>query len=957
MLLCGCYLSASLRLHYDFSSVKNGIMPDLSGSGHDGVVSGAFSAVSFEDAQGMSFNGNDNCITPKNPETLKANGAFTLFLSFRITPEQAKRMKGKSPLVYGSIDGKSVNRNCSLFFDNGRLMEFDVGNGKTYSCVTLTNIADGKRHSVAFVLDAPYLLLYLDGKCVSWRSDFENKPSSEIGLPEICVGNWHSGCFEGDMFELRVYDEALSTDAVGRISGVKEAAGFLGEVKLRHSDYLSRLEYTVFADQLPANATQVEYLVDGRSCFKRPLSKDELSVRRIYRRGDTLKTADFPCGEHGFKVVFLDKSGAALDSVSAKFVKTQIAEPEKFSNSLGISDDVLPPWTPMSVKQSKNETVVSMWNRDYVFGAMPFSGVIKTNGMSDFGEALVGISVDGKEMALKAGDLAVEKSGKNQVVLVQRAFGDSVAVEARHIIDYDGFDRVKVTLTALKNAQVDKLLFRFALDGASVNSVVRKLGNVEMLSKKASFGFEPLLFLAGEKRGLSYLCDSDQFWFPKNNPNAISLKREENGKLLFDIQPVNETVPIKKGQAFTYEFGIAATPYRPVVGSAWTRRYGRILPYCGELASLKTQRNGTSVFDYYANIGMKGFVVWKTGKAFSYPAMKGTDYGDRLSELVKKAHEKGMKVFPYAIGFLFSELAPEANEAAIYVAEPVHDYSKLGDYLEKESGYRQHSWIVCNSKHYQDLMLYRLKNAIEQIGIDGVYLDSLAGSMPCMNALHGCGYVDDEGVRHQTYNGFATRDFMRRIYTLVYQLKGTDGVVDLHASGDFNAAAAAWATSMWSGEHIRRNRYAFAALSPEAFRNAYTGANIGVEVEFLHYCIKCGYRAASSLTLVHNVVVRPSEDGDIEELRKIWDVREKMGLDAAQFIGYWEKDCPVFSRQKGIYASCYRKGDGALVAIVSNLSPERQTVNLEARASGIALPEAFDLDSQDFVYLDLSEKR
>ena len=59
-------------------------------------------------------------------------------------------------------------------------------------------------------------------------------------------------------------------------------------------------------------------------------------------------------------------------------------------------------------------------------------------------------------------------------------------------------------------------------------------------------------------------------------------------------------------------------------------------------------------------------------------------------------------------------------------------------------------------------MLYRLREAILETGMDGVYLDGTANSRKCTDELHGCGYIDRDGQRRGTFNGFATRELLKR---------------------------------------------------------------------------------------------------------------------------------------------------------------------------------------------------
>ena len=115
-----------------------------------------------------------------------------------------------------------------------------------------------------------------------------------------------------------------------------------------------------------------------------------------------------------------------------------------------------------------------------------------------------------------------------------------------------------------------------------------------------------------------------------------------------------------------------------------------------------------------------------------------------------------------------------------------------------------------------------------------------------------------------------------------------------------------------------------------------------------------GYRAAAALAMVHGVPVRPHDAEDIDDIAALWRQRERLGLDEAHFVGYWKEECPVVAKTPGVYVSCYLRQDGSVVAmVVSNLTAERQTVELSARREGLAVPAPFELDSQDFRILEL----
>ena len=947
------------KLFYDFATYNaDGTLKDLSGNGHEGRLSGGFVPASCDGQIGLFFNGKDTMIVPEDAAGLKVAGRLSIYLKVRIEPEWGKQMGPFSPLIFGSVDELGADRNYSLFFDHGNQLSFDIGNGGSANTLAVTDIADGQLHSFVFMVANCSVLAYCDGKCVRRQDGVNIVPDKNIGLPEIQLGTWFAGSFMGELYELALFDRSLSNREVLALAGVEDENGGQchGTFTFKHSDLMRRLSWVLACEDVPLSAKVLELRLDGATAWGKELLNEEIADERLGMT-DELDTTAVEPGRHDMEIRILDADGKVLFSKAGPLEVRVVENKELFLNDLGVTDEVLPPWTPMEVRQNGDQTEVAVWNRTYTFGDEPLSCEFYSGAMLSAAPSEYRLSLDGTDdVRLISRKLEVLKNTPSVVELLQAAENDDVELTARHAIEYDGFDRIKVKLTARRDLTVNRLHFVFPLNRKYIKATLQTLNEEAAIQEDQSFDFIPVLFMGDEERGISYLADSDQYWLPVDNPKALELKVAPDGAtVVFEMHPVDEEVALKANDTLEYEFALTATPIRPMTESAWVKRCVNIRPYCGEMTCTVDQRGGKSIFDYYADAGMRSFIIWRNGKAFGYPPLPGTEYSDGVKSLVAKAHEQGILAFPYAIGFLYSELAPDWNESRLLTYTPGSDFSSAGDFLEKETGFPQHTWWVCNNRFYQNLMLYRLREAILETGMDGVYLDGTANSRKCTDELHGCGYIDRDGHRRATYNGLGTRDFLKRIHTLVYQLKGEQGVVDLHFSVAYNAPAAAWATSLWSGENLEADQYAFKSLPPECFRMAYTGNNIGVASELLHFTMHTSYRAASALALVHGVPVRPHDAEDIDEIAELWRQRKSLGLDDAQFIGYWKEECPVVSQVPGVYASCYVRKDGSVVAVVSNLTEERQTVELSARRAGLALPEPFELDSQDFRLVELGK--
>jgi hypothetical protein len=140
-----------------------------------------------------------------------------------------------------------------------------------------------------------------------------------------------------------------------------------------------------------------------------------------------------------------------------------------------------------------------------------------------------------------------------------------------------------------------------------------------------------------------------------------------------------------------------------------------------------------------------------------------------FKEIIKMAHNKGIKwVIVYAIWNNFP------------------DWPGLEKFWQEQSLYPLISnfggYIYCPKKPFADWYIATLRKTIEELDIDGVYLDSSPDPRICTNLHHGCGYIDENGNLHGTYPVFATREFHKRIYFLFHGEVKKGGLIYAHNS-------------------------------------------------------------------------------------------------------------------------------------------------------------------------------
>ncbi len=310
-----------------------------------------------------------------------------------------------------------------------------------------------------------------------------------------------------------------------------------------------------------------------------------------------------------------------------------------------------------------------------------------------------------------------------------------------------------------------------------------------------------------------------------------------------------------------------------------------------------------------------------------------TTHGEQLKKLVKACHEHGIRLVLY-FGYEISNIAPEWP---LYSAECLK-FPRGGGYHRQPE---QRAYIVCYNSPWQDFMAEGIARMMDEYDIDGVYLDGTANPWICRNVHHGCGYRRPDGTIGDTCAMFATREMMRRIYTIVKSRK-PNGIVNVHQSTCMTIPTLAFATSYWDGEQfgsIARGANIFEILPLDAFRCEFMGHQWGVPAEFLCYNRPYTYAQAFSFTLLHDVLVRPGgSTGPVLDLASsVWKAMQRFGRKQSTWYPYWRNQELVNVSPAEVKCSLYSRGKRGAMLIVSNLGDKETTATLRLNVEKLGL--------------------
>ena len=333
----------------------------------------------------------------------------------------------------------------------------------------------------------------------------------------------------------------------------------------------------------------------------------------------------------------------------------------------------------------------------------------------------------------------------------------------------------------------------------------------------------------------------------------------------------------------------------------------------------------------------------------SYPAVT-EENRPKLRTLVDGCREKKIGLLLY----MSRQFADNAPEWELY-HEEVLQTPNFGAYHRKPE---QRAYVVCWNSHWRDFCLDHLGKLMDEFGHDGWYLDGPEWPMACDNRHHGCGYEAPDGTVRPTWDIFATREFMKRLYVLTRQ-RNPRGQLNIHNSTVMVIPTLGFGTSTWGGEQIDTIKPPVKTLDilpMDAFRTEFMGRQWGVPAEFLVYDGQPYYaRDVLAYTLLHGVLIRPGGDEMLGRVSALWKVDDEFGITGAEMLPYWSNGDVIQCNPEGVYATAYQRPDKGLVLFVSNLGDEpaeaKVTLKLDQLSLG-AQAQAWDALTGEAVQMD-----
>ena len=636
----------------------------------------------------------------------------------------------------------------------------------------------------------------------------------------------------------------------------------------------------------------------------------------------------WPLGEYNAQVrLTASDSKEVLHETTLPYAR--VAPPKWFSegSKIGLARRVLKPWTPIEW----DGQTLTLWGRQHRFAGHLLPAQIVSAGKELLTQPVALMAtIDGRRVEGKLDRRETVESAPDAVVT--QAHGQLGPMPARVNMraEYDGMLVFDVELQPRANARIDRLWLSLPIHrdrALYYHEATQYYGRGKsglVPTDGLRLPFRPFVWLGDDERGLMWFAESPAGWHTDRYPIVIAPSPKVTE---FRVELVNRA---RVGQELMrFVFGLQATPVKPVPPDwrAWRADY-----------------------QYTPRLARKHFIDWEgEGVPLQWRFLWWTDGYQRvfmpghttplqimpdLERHVEAAHARGTRLITYFYLHGVNRITTDFDRYyPVWQTSSPREMSYWGRVIMG----------ACPGSTMGDQLLYGIREMVRKHGIDGVYFDGAAPPVPCANALHDHGWIDEQGYRRPVYPIFALRRFYKRLATMLDEHVERP-IIWIHADGKMPTPVASFTTANWEGEMVQGQLKGGAYLSDLLGLDFWRSHMLATQWGVVPMWLPSRYgtpeqkdrqaRDTMALLLVHGTPVARVPAFDKGLLRSVWKAQADFGIAQAQFCGYWQNahQLRLLPKDERLVASFYRRGNRYLV-IVANLTDQ-------ARRAAIELPLA-----------------
>ena len=645
------------------------------------------------------------------------------------------------------------------------------------------------------------------------------------------------------------------------------------------------------------------------------------------------------------------------------------------NNRLGETDRIYPPFEAIDLKDRELAVVL----RRYGVGPLGLWDSVEAKGQderSGYRELLAApIALKVNDGQTLKGNGSFTATEPHAVVYEGKAEHPAVTVETKTITEYDGCQRVEMTLSPggekqeLKKLYLDipvkdeqAPLFHVSTAGLRSNPAGATPRGEGVVWDSSQFpdgewygNFKPYLWLGGESRGICWFADNDRNWELDVEGDTFAPCQEiirRDGTLTLRINFIQKPVTIDEPR--TIVFGLMASPAKPMPKD-WRRvsflRHWPAICWVGSTywgAETMTEtyplNRDFSVLSKIQEARLNGDVANWNQWLQTWTARNLADYEPK--------GRKGLKAMHSLFTFCLNTARQAGRSAWMNVYwEEFHNVSRFHPETqvfgnEWSGGYGKGS-VHPLTESYLDFQCWYGAEFIRR-GV-GLYFDNVFPKRT-YDTLTTQAYRNDAGFLQPSANMWRHRRYLKRIWILHQQLAPAEGkpIMMTHMTNTHIVPYMVWNQSnldleWFYGPDPQQSKYPHDLLRAQS---------IGLQTGNIPLVLadtrnnSDAERTKFGTMFVHEIKIRYQE-GSTKPMVAVLDFG--YGRDDCRVYNYWDEDYPVSTSDDEHVKGILLERDGKLMLVLATWNGKRDAVEvgLDLDALGLNITRAVNAESNE----------
>lgn len=614
-----------------------------------------------------------------------------------------------------------------------------------------------------------------------------------------------------------------------------------------------------------------------------------------------------------------DSAGRQLASAS-RGVELLRYSAEWMGNSVGITDKVIPPWTPVRVEAGN----VRVWNRELVLDGLGLARSVRNGPTEQLAGPMRLVAVqDGREIELRSPPPRLRRAVEAEADLEGSCRAAGLSFSARTRVEFDGLVKIDMDVAppGRQPVKLDRLYLEIALPESEATHFCTTAGGWTAVhddtperwtSRETSSGmligdFVPYIWLTNSERAFLWFADHDRGW--NHDPDGALPTQEltrQAGKVVLRVNFFE--IPTEVNEKKTISWGWQAFPSRPLP-KGWRATF------CAQGDPVPHTTNT------YFWCDADWAVLWPYYSS-PYPWSM-----EKSKAILVEAKKRGPKHRPCP-------------------GSIAHSIGRYRDYDGNEFPALAVDWgatpgVIGNadvtaSKGPNDFRIWHYRRWVREAGLPGLYVDENYLGLE-ENYLTGNAYWRADGRLQRAYNYLGLREYFKRLKVMFHEEGVPSPNLWQHVTG--GAAYHAWLGDIFfEGENVEPTdlEYDYIEVLP-ASRMRAIGSSVCAGGVVTMMCQSDRHRTQWHVKHTHQFVgwvmahdILPEQ---VPLYPKLCEAAHLWKEDVL-FLPYW-KPSPYSAKQPGVLVSAHATEDRAILWVVNSTRQDAQVhVGIDWKKSG-----------------------